>query len=101
MAAAIFPAFLLSRRLLSPGWAYFAAVAAIAGHALSYAPILVEEPWAYPAATLALWLTVRAVDRPGRAPVALAAGACLLATLVRSQLVALIGALVAGLLVLG
>ena len=30
MAAAIFPAFLLARRVLSPGWAYFAAVAAIA-----------------------------------------------------------------------
>ncbi|HEU0057842.1 MAG TPA: hypothetical protein VFQ08_11345, partial [Gaiella sp.] len=72
MAAAIFPAFLLARRLLSPGWAYFAAVAAIAGPALSYAPILVEEPWAYPAATFALWLTVRAVDVPGRWPIVLA-----------------------------
>ena len=65
MAAAIFPAYLLARRVVSPGWAYFAAVAAIAGPALSYSPILVEEPWAYPAATLALWLTVRAVDAPG------------------------------------
>ena len=62
MAAAIFPAYLLARRVVSPGWAFFAAVAAIAGPALSYSPILVEEPWAYPAATLALWLTVRAVD---------------------------------------
>jgi len=101
MAAAIFPAFLLARRLLSPGWAYFAAVAAIAGPALSYAPILVEEPWAYPAATLALWLTVRAIDRPGRWPLALAFGSCLLAVLVRSQLVALFGALGFGLLALG
>jgi len=101
MAAAIFPAFLLARRLLSPGWAYFAAVAAIAGPALSYAPILVEEPWAYPAATLALWLTVRAVDRPGRWPLALAFASCLLAVLVRSQLVALFGALAFGLVALG
>jgi hypothetical protein len=100
MAAAIFPAYLLARRLLSPGWAYFAAVGAIAGPALSYAPILVEEPWAYPAATLALWLTVRAVDRPGRWPIVLAFGACLLAVLVRSQLVALFGALSFGLLAL-
>ena len=100
MAAAIFPAFLLARRLLSPGWAYFAAVAAIAGPALSYAPILVEEPWAYPAATLALWLTVRAVDAPGRWPIALALGSCVLAVLVRSQLVALFGALAFGLLAL-
>jgi hypothetical protein len=100
MAAAIFPAFLLARRVVSPGWAYFAAVAAIAGPALSYSPILVEEPWAYPAAALALWLTVRAVDRPGRWPIALALGSCVLAVLVRSQLVALFGALAFGLIAL-
>jgi hypothetical protein len=101
MAAAVFPAFLLARRVLSPGWAYFAAVATIAGPALSYAPILVEEPWAYPAATLAFWLLVRAVDRPARWPIALAVGSCLLAVLVRSQLVALFGALGFGLVALG
>ncbi len=100
MAAAVFPAYLLARRVVSPGWAYFAAVATIAAPALSYAPILVEEPWAYPAATLALWLTVRAVDQPGRASVALAFAACVVAVLTRSQLVALFGALAAGLLAL-
>ena len=100
MAAAIFPAFLLARMLLPEGWAYFAAVATIAAPALSYAPILVEEPWAYPAATLALWLTVRAIDRPGRASLALAVGACLLAVLIRSQLVALLAALAFGVLAL-
>ena len=101
MAGAIFPAYLLARRLVSPGWAYFAAVAAIAGPALSYSPILVEEPWAYPASTLALWLVVRAVDRPGRWPIALAFASCLLAVLIRSQLVALFGALAFGLIALG
>ena len=101
MAAAIFPAYLLARMLVTPGWALFAAVATIAAPALSYSPILVEEPWAYPAATLALWLTVRATDRPTRAAFALAFGACVLAVLIRSQLVALFGALAAGLLVLG
>jgi uncharacterized membrane protein (DUF485 family) len=100
MAAAIFPAFLLARMLLPEGWAYFAAVGTIAAPALSYAPILVEEPWAYPAATLALWLTVRAIDRPGRASLALAVGACLLAVLVRSQLAALLAALAFGVLAL-
>jgi hypothetical protein len=100
MAVAIFPAFLLARLVVSPPWAFFAAVATIAAPALSYAPILVEEPWAYPAATLALWLTVRAVDRPGRAAVALALGACTFAVLVRSQLVALFGVLAFGLLAL-
>lgn len=100
MAAAIFPAYLLARMVVSPPWAFFAAVAAIAAPALSYAPILVEEPWAYPASTVALWLTVRAVDRPGRGTVALAVGACLLAVLIRSQLAALLGALAVGLLAL-
>jgi hypothetical protein len=76
-------------------------VATIAAPALSYAPILVEEPWAYPAATVALWLTVRAIDRPGRGSIALAFGACLVAVLVRSQLAALFGALAFGVLVLG
>ena len=101
MAAAVFPAYLLARRVVSTPWAVFAAVAAIAAPALSYAPILVEEPWAYPAATVALWLTVRAIDDPGRASVAIAFGACVLAVLTRSQLAALFGALAAGLLVLG
>ena len=100
MAAAVFPAYLLARRVLSVPWAYFAAVAAIAAPALSYAPILVEEPWAYPAATVALWLTVRAIDTPGRWPLALAFGACIGAVATRSQLAALLGALAAGLIAL-
>ena len=100
MAAAIFPAYTLARMIVSPPWAFFAAVGAIAAPALSYAPILVEEPWAYPAATLALWLTVRAIDRPSWLSVAVAFGGCLLAVLMRSQLVALFGALAFGLLVL-
>ena len=54
-----------------------------------------------PAATVALWLTVRAVDRPGRGSLALAFGACLLAVLIRSQLAAVFGALAFGLLALG
>jgi hypothetical protein len=100
MAAAIFPAYALARMVVSPPWAFFAAVGAIAAPALSYAPILVEEPWAYPAATLALWLTVRAIDTPSRLSIAVACGGCLLAILMRSQLVALLGALAFGLLVL-
>ncbi len=100
MAAAVFPAYLLARIVVTEPWAYFAAVATIAAPALSYAPILVEEPWAYPAATLALWLTVRAIDRPTRWTLALAFGACVLAVLIRSQLAALFGALAFGVLTL-
>jgi hypothetical protein len=101
MAATVFPAYLLARRVVSAPWAHFAAVAAIAAPALSYAPILVEEPWAYPAATVALWLTVRAVDRPDRGSLALAVAGCVVAVATRSQLVALLGALAAGLVALG
>ena len=41
MAAAIFPAYLLARMVVPPGWALFAAVGTIAAPALSYSPILV------------------------------------------------------------
>jgi hypothetical protein len=101
MAAAIFPAYLLARTVVSHPWAVFAAVATIAAPALSYAPILVEEPFAYPAATLAFWLLVRMAIRPTWRSVALAVGGCLLATLIRSQLIALVPVLLVPLIVHG
>lgn len=100
MALAILPAYGIARFAVSRPWAMFAAVATIAAPALSYAPILVEEPFAYPAATLALYLFVRAVCRPTRATVALALGGGVLAAATRSQLVALVGAFLLSLLVL-
>ena len=69
--------------------------------ALSYAPILVEEPLAYPVAALALYLIVRAVARPSWGRILLAGGGCVLAAATRSQLVALAGVFVLCLLVLG
>lgn len=101
MALAILPAYGIARFAVSRPWAMFAAVATIAAPALSYAPILVEEPFAYPAATLALYLFVRAVCRPTRAAVALALGGGVLAAATRSQLAALVGAFLLSLLVLG
>ncbi|MDH5333345.1 MAG: hypothetical protein OEW65_05635, partial [Thermoleophilia bacterium] len=100
MAGTIFPAYLLARSVVSRPWAIFAATATIAAPALSYAPILVEEPFAYPAAAVALWLSVRAVTRPARSTILLALAACLVGAAVRSQLVALLPALVVPLLVL-
>ncbi len=100
MAATIVPAYLLARTVVSAPWALFAATATIAAPALSYAPILVEEPFAYPAAALALWLSVRAVAQPAVRSIALAAAACIVAAGVRSQLVALLPALLVPLLVL-
>jgi hypothetical protein len=89
MAAAMFPAYLVARMVASYPWAVFAGVATAAAPALSYAPILVEEPWAYPASALALWLIVRATLRPGWRTVGLALGASAVAAGCRSQLVAL------------
>ena len=95
MALAIFPAFAIARTVVSRPWALFAAIGTIAAPALSYAPILVEEPFAYPIAVLALWLIVRAVERPEPArPLRLAAAACVVGMLTRSQLVALATTLV-------
>ena len=89
MTAAIFPAYALARLVVSRPWALFAAVASVAAPALSYAPILVEEPFAYPAGALALYLILRAVIAPTRGSVGLAFLGCALASLVRSQLYAL------------
>lgn len=101
MATALFPAYLLARAVVSHPWALFAGAATIAAPALSYAPILVEEPFAYPASTLALWLILRASIRPAWRAFLLALGGCVLATAVRSQLVALAVVLVIPTLVLG
>jgi hypothetical protein len=90
MTATIFPAFALARTIVSAPWALGAAVASAAIPALSYAPFLVEEPLAYPAATVALFLIVRAVARPSLRTVGLAFAVCVASTFVRSQLSILI-----------
>lgn len=86
MTATIFPAYALARTIVSKPWALGAAVASAAIPALSYAPFLVEEPLAYPAATTALLLIVRAVARPSLRSVGLAFAVCVASTFVRSQL---------------
>ena len=74
MTATIFPAYGLARMVVPKWYALVAAGAAVAVPALAYAPILVEEPLAYPLATLALWLIARALEQPTRGRLA-AAGA--------------------------
>jgi hypothetical protein len=93
MTATVFPAYALARAVVSHGWALAAAAGAGAAPALAYAPILVEEPLAYPLATLALWATARwaAVRTP--AAFLLAAAAAALAALARTQLVVLFAVL--------
>ncbi|MGI9111179.1 MAG: ArnT family glycosyltransferase [Gaiellaceae bacterium] len=90
MTATIFPAYALARTIVSKPWALGAAVASAAIPALSYAPFLVEEPLAYPVATAALWLIVRALGRPTRWAIALAGIVAAGAFLVRAQLSILI-----------
>ena len=89
MTAAIFPAYFLARLVVSRPYAIFAAVGAVAAPALSYSPFLVDEPLAYPAATLAFLLIARAAVRPTRWSVGLALAACCLGVLVRTQLAVL------------
>jgi hypothetical protein len=93
MASAIFPAYALARMVVSRPWALAAAAGAGAAPALAYSPILVEEPLAYPLATLALWLTARWAFRRTGWAFAAAAGACVLAALARTQLAVLVAVL--------
>lgn len=90
MTAAIFPAYGLARLVVTRPYALFAAIATAAAPALSYAPFLVEEPMAYPVATLALLGIARAGIEPTRWSVGFAAGTCGLGVLVRSQLAVLL-----------
>ena len=89
MTATIFPAYFLARLVVSRPYAIFAAVGAAAAPALSYSPFLVDEPAAYPAATLAFLLIARAAIRPTRWSVGLAFASCCLGVLVRTQLAVL------------
>jgi hypothetical protein len=86
MAAAVFPAYGIARLAVRPRWALFAAAGAGISPALAYAPILVKEPSAYPAATLALFLIARWVARPTFVGLLLASGACFLGYLAKDQL---------------
>lgn len=90
MLLAMFPAYGIARLVCSRRFAVAAAIGAGVAPALAYSPILVEEPYAYPAATLALWLTGRAVCRPSVRAFALAGAGAAVAALTRSQLAAVV-----------
>jgi hypothetical protein len=89
MATAVFPAYGLARLAVTPRWALFAAAGTGLSPALAYAPILVKEPTAYPATTLASFLMARWVARPTLRGFLLAGGACVLAALTKDQLAVL------------
>jgi hypothetical protein len=86
MTATIFPAYALARMVVPRWYALAAAGAAAAVPALAYAPVLVEEPLAYPLATLCLWLIARAYVEPSWMRIATAVVLTGAAMLARTQL---------------
>jgi hypothetical protein len=98
MTATVFPAYALARLVVPPWYALAAAGGATAVPALAYSPILVEEPLAYPLATLALWLIARTLVKPGWRRGAAATLACAAGALTRTQLAVLFAVLVLSLL---
>jgi hypothetical protein len=98
MTATIFPAYGLARMVVPKWYALGAATATVAVPALAYSPFLVEEPLAYPVATVALWLIARSLERPTRGRILAAAALCVIAALTRTQLSILVMVLALGLL---
>lgn len=99
MTSAIFPAYLLARRVASFPWALASAAVAVLTPSIVWAGMLMSEALAYPCAALALLLTVRAVREPGTGTALLAATGGIIATAVRVQLVVLLVVLVVAILV--
>src|SRR5919198_4232452 len=90
MTLTVFPAYGIARMIVGKWPALFVAAASTAIPAVAYAPIIVEEPLAYPYATLTLFLVLKAlvVRRPWW--IAGAAVASFAGVLVRDELVVLV-----------
>jgi hypothetical protein len=86
MTAAVFPAYGLARMVVSRPWALFAAAGAGLIPGLYYSSMLVEEPLAYPWATLAAFLIAKALAVRTLGWIGTAIAVSLLAPLVREQL---------------
>ena len=86
MTSTLFPAYWLARMVVSKPWAVFAGVGAATIPALYYSAMLVEEPLAYPWATLSAFLIAKALATRTRGWLAGAIAASLLAPLIREQL---------------
>jgi hypothetical protein len=85
MAAAVFPAYALARRLVRPSYALLAAAMAVAGPQMVYGPYLMSEALAYPLFLLAFATMVRALERPSRRMEAAVVAVTLAAVLTRIQ----------------
>jgi hypothetical protein len=95
MTLAFFPAYGLARYVVSRPAAILAALGSTMIPAYAYTSFLVEEPLAYPWATLCLYLAARWYLRPAWPTFALAAGAAAVAPLFRDELV-VVPAILAG-----
>jgi hypothetical protein len=86
MTATAFPAYRLARLIVGRRPALFVAAASAAIPALAYSSMIVEEPLAYPYATLCLYLILRVLIAPSRWWIVGAALASAIAPLVRGEL---------------
>ena len=86
MTSAVFPAYGLARMVVSKPWALFAAAGTGVIPALYYSSMLVEEPLAYPWATLCAYLIANALALRTRWWIGGAVLGSLIAPLVREQL---------------
>ena len=86
MTSAAFPAYFLARLVVRKPAALFAAAGTAAIPALAYSSFLIEEPLAYPWATLCLFLIAKALATRRHRWLAAAGAASLIAPLVRGEL---------------
>lgn len=93
MALTAVPTYLLARRLVGPRGAAVAAIGTLCTTAYFYAPLLLPEVLAYPVFALCAYASVRALSGDGRRWTAAAIALCVVAVLVRTQLMVTFGAL--------
>src|SRR5919198_710127 len=92
MTLTVFPAYGIARMIVGKWPALFVAAGAAAIPAVAYAPMIVEEPLAYPYATLTFFLVLRALVDRTRWWIAGALLTSFAGFLVRDELVALVAA---------
>jgi hypothetical protein len=97
MTSALFPAYVLARRMASFGYAAAAGVAAVLVPSMVWSGMLMTEALAYPLAGVALLACVHALRRPGVLTALAGFAAIALAASTRSQLLVLAPIFVAGL----
>ena len=86
MSLTVFPAYGIARMFVSRRPALFVALASAAIPALAYSSMMVEEPLAYPYATLCLLLILRVLVNPTRWSIVAATVAGVIAPFVRGEL---------------